>query len=243
MEYSFKLSQSSLDILANVSNPDKKDIEKQRGENASMVGTTFYRIRKDTGLSLRQIRRLLQSGLYGPLGVLYRTFEGIHSPEEIASLSDPNRIEKEIVAYKNMEDNEGLAYLPDGTAVKVKNKESFVQEGLYIPEQIQREVGFAIDSEERVFSGSFERKSCPVLEFILNRSLKLRKKHGENWYPFFSDKSISRDSTIGLDEVRRATVDLTGILCESYKMIYHRKWGKILFLPSSRFSLVKELVS
>lgn len=222
MEYEYQLSQRSRDILALLAQPTKKQIYNERSDFLpSEVGTPFENISRNLHLSIHQIRKQLQEELYGPVGVFIIRFKGFYQ--------DSN--------------GETTAYFTDGTPVKGRAKKHTRQKGLYIPEQTQDAVEKSLDDEEGLFSGDINEESLPILEFVLNKSLELRRKHGNKWYPYFSDRSISRDIGVELKQAKIATTDLTGILCEAYQIKSRSVWGKRFFLPSSKFGLAKRLCS
>jgi len=78
---------------------------------------------------------------------------------------------------------------------------------------------------------------------MLKRSIELRDKHGNNWYPLFSNKSISRDTQTNPELIEATTTNLTGIICESYMMKAMRVWQKRYFLPSAKFGAARSLLT
>jgi hypothetical protein len=242
MKYSVQLSQRSIDILGNLARPKQADIKKKRTKDTvHEVRTNFDELQKYLEISIWQLRRSLQKELYGLVGVFFGNFEGHHS-----HIFHPNYLSRENTEYRLMSEieargNEAM-FNSKGQIVEAVTKIKSRHYGLYIPEQIRRNVERAIDNPEKIFCGDIRKESLPILEFMLARSLDLRKKHGENWYPYFSDHSISKQTGIEENKVEAATRDLTGVVCESYKMICCRPWRKRLFMPSSRFDVARQLL-
>ncbi|MBI2130093.1 hypothetical protein HYU07_07760 [Candidatus Woesearchaeota archaeon] len=241
MQYTYRLSERAIDVLAQLEQPSKKTIERQKSEEyLNEVGTDFKTIQKNLGLSIHQLRRLLQEELYGVVGVFFQRFDGHCSTIYIGTFPDFEQLR----AISDSIEKEGFdaRYTESGRVYKSKSKIISRQKGLYIPECIQEKVEMAVDNENLSFAGEIEPSTLPILEHVLKKSLDLRSKHGNNWYPVFSDASIARDLNMPLEEVQHATSDGTGILCEEYQMVTCRKWRKRFFLPSCRYGTVEDLL-
>jgi len=242
MQYGYPLSERAIDILGNVMQPSKKEIHKQRSCHYMFgVGTEFSTLQEDLSLSIHQIRRALQKEIYGVVGIFFKNFEGSHSTSRVGKFSDDAGYNKAIDKIHN--EGFSTAWSEGGVLYKFKSKLVSRQKGIYIPEQIKEDVEQAIDSEDNLFVGEISEDSLQVLEFILKRSEELREKHGNNWYPRFSDNSISRDTGLPLEEVKKSTHDLVGIIGESYQMVSRRVWGRRLFLPGSKFDTCRGLLT
>lgn len=241
MQYLYHLSERAIDVLVQLERPSKKTIEKQKSKHdVDEVGTDFTTIQENLGISIHQLRRLLQEELYGIVGVFFQNFDGTHSVAYVGEYGH-----KDFDTIKDAIKREGfdMRFSVSGKIYKSKSKIISRQKGLYVPESIQEKVEMTVDNEDRSFTGEIKSSTLPILEHLLKKSLDLRNKYGNNWYPKFSDKSIARDLNMSLEEVQHATSDGTGILCETYQMVTCMKWRKRFFLPSCRYGTVEDLLS
>jgi hypothetical protein len=225
-----------MDVLVMLNQPTYRDILLQRSESIGPVGTYFETILRQRKFSMEVLRKLLRQELYGVAGVYFENFDGTHSAAFVSDTVNEAKISSiRDKGYKPLFPTNGALY-------QAKNKKVSRQRGLYISPATQKELERAVDDEDYRFTKEIEEHSLPVLEYIFERSLALRKKHGEKWYPKFSDVSIARDLKQEERVVTVATENLTGILCENYQIICCRPWRKRFFLPSSKFESVKEIL-
>ncbi len=238
MEYSQHLSQRALDCLSLIKVPTEKEIWQQRSEELIWkVGTYINDILKEMDISIHVLRKILQKELYWVVWVFYNKLDICHTASLIPH-NAPHSYYDEI-----RKDWYQVRYTHNWVPIKLKTKKDHPRQvWLYIPESITQQIEESIDDEYRLFSKDIDSESLHILEYILERSLFLREKYGNNWYPFFSDKSISRNMEIDLENVKKSTKDLVWILCQWYILETMRVWQKRYFLPSSKFWAVKTML-
>jgi len=220
MQYEYRISQRARELLAFLPSTSVDEIKKQRSQSSGSVGHSLFWINQKKKLTEAQVSRMLRKELYGPAGFLITCFEGFYIKEN----------------------GEEIRWTMNGKEVRGRSKVKSKLDGLYIPERVAEYTSIAIDSLDGLFEGEIEESSLPVLEFMMKRTLELRQKYGTRWYPYFSDLSISKAMGKPEEEINQVTTDLTGVICEGYKMRICRPWQKRLIIPSSRFSLVGQLL-
>jgi|GEM_PF-4327710 hypothetical protein len=121
------------------------------------------------------------------------------------------------------------------------------REGLFIPPRLHESVQSCIDGElvdgRHVFRESVSNESVPVLRYMYERTLELRDKFGDNWYPEFTNTSIANATGFCKSSVRGASRDLVGVLGEKILVdATKRKYVRKVFLPRCRYGLAKQMI-
>lgn len=259
--YEQQFSERALEVLALIKEPTSEEVWKQRKEILNNnAGTTFDEILNSCDLSMHQLRKIMREELYGVLGVFYKTLTNItHSPELVSTpvnIDIPvtfERFDKTVTfrmqrtdysaADQALKEGFTLTYRQDGSLYRNQTKpKKPSQVGFFIPEAIQQEYQWALDHEDRLFEKTIQSDSLPILKHILERSQELRQRHGNNWYPYFGNKTISDRTGIPFDEVKEATADLTGIIAEGRMLKTRRAPRSVYFLPSVKYADCAHLV-
>ncbi|MBN2330893.1 MAG: hypothetical protein JXC85_03690 [Candidatus Aenigmarchaeota archaeon] len=239
IQYSFSISDDAACLVSNLDVPSKGEINRFR---AGRSGIEFLEYK--TGIGRDEALRLCRKYLYGPVGTFIEKFDSFHLDKHVDSidwtkLKYMGELQKAVLEKELKWEGRGKRTwtVKDGNELKFYTRKWMKKKrtcGLYIPECVSDAVERAIDSETHTFEGEFDTASLPVLKYILERSEELRNAYGDNWYPKFSDKEISNVCGFGMDDVRRATEDIVGVVGEAQYVDESKAPYRRVFLPSCR---------
>jgi hypothetical protein len=237
--YKQVLSDRAMGILVLLKEPLDEQIRRQKSiDFIGTVGTYFDEIRSRKGISMEILRKLMRAELYGIAGVFFRNHEGTHSLEKLKQDITDQELDR------LSSEGHTFVFSADGTQYKARQKIVSAQTGLYIPEAVKTEFEETIDNPEFIFEKRIEEQSIPILEYILRRTQELRERHGNNWYPYFSNASIARALSLDQNLVESTTRNLTGILCECHQTVNYKdgQWRLRYFLPTSKYPFIKSII-
>lgn len=251
MEYRQPLSKRAFECLTLLKYLGLEEIESQKGnENLEKIGAGADTIIRQSGFSQSVFRNLMRDELYGLSGVFYQHL--IKSKPWAQTYAVPQNIwdtklnQTCAVRVELIGQNKKLETIvePKPFLLNSKNKSRHIKPiGFYIPESTNQEINETLDMEEPVFVKDIYPSSLPVLEHVFNKSNELKEKHGINWYPLFSNEDISKEISMSLRKVESATDNLTGVLCEAYRVEEKGAWQKMYFLPTAKDRFVINALS
>jgi len=121
---------------------------------------------------------------------------------------------------------------------------------VYVDSRNRRQVQAAIDNGG-VFTKTIDRESLPVLAAIYDRTLELKERHGNGFYPRFTDTEVANKTGLSKNETRSHLNNLVGVLApvdmpymfgDGYDHFYSGIVQKF-FIPKSRLNLAGEILS
>ncbi len=182
-----------------------------------------------SGNSVENTTACIRDSLFGLVGIVTESFH--HS----------------ITTGDKEKDTELFAYFPDGKPVRGKPIRVIRYKGVYIPFPIGDKVQQCIDKEPNEL-GFFEilmqinTSSLPILKYISERTDKLTKEKTRRTYIQFHTTELSRVTGIGKSKVRKAVIDLLGVLAETIYPMNQKRYKHTVFLPPCRKELAEDLL-
>jgi len=230
MQYTQRITPRGLDVLKLLPENTKESISKYTWLSEPVrIWRRIEDIKSDLKMSDNALGKVLRETLYGIAWVTFITRDigypvkqGVNNFKVFTSFYSDGSVANE------------FNWRVKSNAVNYK--------WIYLSDAISDNGDTCLDLERWTFEKEVDESSCPSLRYLFDRSLELREKYGNTWYPKFTLKEISSQANIAIEDVKKQTHSLVWIIAESRHMRARKNPEKKYFIPKSKFEAISSIL-